>query len=74
MEREHEIRMCGESFNDLRNGYEQFGRVQNPPSGLLYIMGFLSDAQEQIAMGQAEQARKTLNAAKFLMVEYHIDR
>jgi hypothetical protein len=34
----------------------------------------MSDAQEEIAHGMDESARKTLNRAKFVLFEYIMDR
>jgi hypothetical protein len=54
--------MCGETFADLRAGYEQaLGHK------LVYVMGFMSDAQEMMAHGNTEGARRILNAAKYLL-------
>lgn len=39
-------------------------------SGLeMVVMGVLSDAQELVAMGRRESARKQLNIAKFILSE-----
>jgi hypothetical protein len=57
-----QIEMCGETFADLKAGYEQaLGHK------LVYVSGFLSDAQEMMVHGQTEGARKILNAAKYLL-------
>jgi len=36
--------------------------------------GMMSDAQEEIAHGMEEAARKTLNRAKFVLFEYIVDK
>ena len=39
-------------------------------SGLeMVVMGILSDAQEMLAMGHPEAARKNMNIAKFILSE-----
>ena len=39
-------------------------------SGLeMVVMGILSDAQELLAMGRSEDARKQMNIAKFILAE-----
>jgi len=35
----------------------------------MVVMGILSDAQEMLAMGNAEVARKYMNIAKFILCE-----
>jgi hypothetical protein len=45
-----------------------FGFKHNGAS--FVVMSLLSDAQEEMAMGDVEAARKTLNRAKFLLSEY----
>ena len=35
----------------------------------MVVMGILSDAQELLAMGRAENARKYMNIAKFILSE-----
>lgn len=36
----------------------------------MIVMGMMSDAQEQIRLGYAEDARQTLNRAKWIVSEY----
>lgn len=36
----------------------------------MIVMGMMSDAQEQIRLGHAEDARQTLNRAKWIVSEY----
>jgi len=38
------------------------------------VASWMSDAQEEIAHGMSESARKTLNRAKFVLFEYIMDR
>lgn len=37
---------------------------------MMRIMGLMSDAQEQMAMGMNESARQTLNVAKYLISKH----
>lgn len=67
-----QVEMCGESFKALEDGYLNRMAARAPGTGTLYIMGFLSDAQEMMAHGDVEGARKILNGAKYLMSEYHM--
>jgi hypothetical protein len=66
-----QIQMCGETFQQLKDGYEN-SLGYGAPSQMIYIMGFLSDAQAMIEHGDKEGARQILNGAKFLMSEYHM--
>jgi hypothetical protein len=62
MNQKQQIEMCGETFAELKDGFENcLGHK------MVYVSGFLSDAQEMMAHGQTEGARKTLNAAKYLL-------
>lgn len=72
MEKEQQIQMCGESFEELRDQYWIHRQGGSKEVGMLYIMGFLSDAQSLMEMGQKEQARQILNGAKYLISEYHL--
>lgn len=36
----------------------------------MLVMGMMSDAQEEIARGMSEEARQTLNRAKYIVSEY----
>jgi hypothetical protein len=57
-----QIEMCGETFAQLEEGLANaLGHK------MIYVMGFLSDAQHMIAHGDKEGARQILNAAKYLM-------
>ncbi len=68
MSEEDQIAMCGETFEQLRSGHQNcLGRQP-----MIYIMGFLSDAQHMIEHGDKEGARRILNGAKFLLSEYHM--
>jgi hypothetical protein len=40
----------------------------------MIVAGMMSDAQEEIAHGMDEAARKTLNRAKFVLFEYIMDK
>jgi hypothetical protein len=40
----------------------------------MLAMGMLSDAQEELAFWHPDDARKTLNRAKFVLMEYCMDK
>ncbi len=62
MTEQQQVEMCGETFAQLDEGFKQaLGHK------LIYVMGFLSDAQTMTQFGNLEGARKILNAAKYLM-------
>jgi hypothetical protein len=53
---------------DIREQYME--SITAKFSGLeMVVMGVLSDAQELLAMGRSEQARKQMNVAKFILSE-----
>jgi hypothetical protein len=65
---EFETKCYGMSENDIREQYMQ--SITAKFSGLeMVAMSVLSDAQELMAMGQVEQARKQINIAKFILSE-----
>ena len=65
---EFESKCYGMSQADIREGYMQ--GLTARLSGLeMVVMGILSDAQELMAMGDTEEARKNLNRAKFILSE-----
>jgi len=41
---------------------------------VMLAMGMMSDAQEELAFGHPDNARKTLNRAKFVLMEYCMDK
>ena len=65
---EFEQNCYGMSTEDIREEYMQ--SLTARLSGLeMVAMGVLSDAQELLAMGRAEDARKQMNIAKFILSE-----
>jgi len=66
--REDHKRMFGMSEDAIREQYMQ--SITARLSGLeMVVMGVLSDAQELLTMGRAEDARKQMNIAKFILCE-----
>lgn len=58
----------GMSGEDIREQY--MNSLTARLSGLeMVVMGILSDAQELLAMDRAEDARKQMNIAKFILSE-----
>jgi len=65
---EFESRCYGISTQNIREQYMQ--SITARLSGLeMVAMGVLSDAQELLAMGRSEDARKQMNIAKFILAE-----
>ena len=65
---EFESRCYGMSEADIREQY--MNGITAKFSGLeMVVMGILSDAQELLAMGRTEDARKQMNVAKFILSE-----
>ena len=65
---EFEKNCYGMSAADIREQYME--SITARFSGLeMVVMGVLSDAQELLAMGRAEAARKQMNIAKFILSE-----
>ena len=65
---EFESKCYGMSESDIREEY--MNSITAKFSGLeMVAMGVLSDSQELLAMGRAEQARKQINIAKFILSE-----
>ena len=65
---EFEKNCYGISEQQIRDEY--MGSLTARLSGLeMVTMGILSDAQELLAMGNAEAARKQMNIAKFILCE-----
>ena len=65
---EFEKNCYGMSAEDIREEYMQSitARFSGPE---MVAMGVLSDAQELLAMGRSEAARKQMNIAKFILSE-----
>lgn len=51
----------------------QHGRQVSRSGAVLTAMSMLSDAQEMIERGMAEQARQEINRAKYIMSTYTVD-
>ena len=65
---EFETNCYGMSQEDIREEY--MNSITAKFSGLeMVAMGVLSDAQELLAMGRNEAARKQMNIAKFILSE-----
>lgn len=65
---EFEKNCYGMSAEDIRSEYME--GITARFSGLeMVVMGILSDAQELLAMGRSESARKQMNIAKFILSE-----
>ena len=65
---EFESKCYGMTEQDIREQYME--SITAKFSGLeMVVMGILSDAQELLAMGRAEQSRKQMNVAKFILSE-----
>jgi hypothetical protein len=63
-----ETNCYGMTEQQIRNEY--MNSLTAKCSGLeMVVMGVLSDAQELLAMGRAESARKQMNVAKFILSE-----
>ena len=63
-----ESKCYGMSAADIREQY--MNSMTARFSGLeMVVMSVLSDAQELLAMGQQESARKQMNIAKFILAE-----
>ena len=73
MQREREIGMYGITEDALRQSVESsFSFKYSGPA--MVVASWMSDAQEEIAHGMDESARKTLNRAKFVLFEYIMDK
>jgi hypothetical protein len=65
---EFETNCYGMSASDIREQYME--SITAKFTGLeMVAMGVLSDAQELMAMGRTEAARKQINIAKFILSE-----
>ena len=65
---EFESKCYGMTEEDIREEY--MNSITARFSGLeMVVMGVLSDAQELLAMGRSEDARKQMNVAKFILCE-----
>lgn len=65
---EFEEKCYGMTEADIREEY--MNGITARFTGLeMVVMGILSDAQELLAMGRSESARKQMNIAKFILSE-----
>jgi hypothetical protein len=63
-----DLQIFGMTRDEIREEY--MNSMTARFSGLeMVVMGILSDAQELVAMGQQEAARKQMNIAKFILSE-----
>ena len=63
-----DLQIFGMTRDEIREEY--MNSITARFSGLeMVVMGVLSDAQELVAMGQQEAARKQMNIAKFILSE-----
>jgi hypothetical protein len=73
IQQEREINMYGLTEADLRTSVER--SITFKTSGpAMVAASWMSDAQEEIAHGMGESARKTLNRAKFVLFTYIMDK
>lgn len=72
IQRDRELAMYGCTESDLRASVER--SITFKTSGpAMVAASWMSDAQEEIAMGMTDTAQKTLNRAKWVLFEY-LDR
>ena len=63
-----DLQIFGMTRDEIREEY--MNSITARFSGMeMVVMGVLSDAQELVAMGQQEAARKQMNIAKFILLE-----
>ena len=63
-----DLQIFGMTRDEIREEY--MNSITARFSGMeMVVMGVLSDAQELVAMGQQEAARKQINIAKFILSE-----
>jgi hypothetical protein len=73
IQRQREMSMYGCYEADLRESIERSITFKFSGPAMI-VASMMSDAQEEIAHGMEESARKTLNRAKFVLFEYIMDR
>ena len=61
-----QIRMYGVTVAEMRRQFEEAMRMGGPK---MLAVSQLSDAQEEISLGLQEEARQTINRAKWLIME-----
>ena len=64
---DRQVRMYGVTVEYMRAQFTEGMRLGGPK---MLVMSMLSDAQEQIALGQEEVARQTINRAKWALMEF----
>lgn len=69
IQRDRELAMYGCTEADLRNSVERSITFKTCGPAMV-AASWMSDAQEEIAHGMEESARKTLNRAKWVLFEY----
>lgn len=63
-----DLQIFGMTRDEIREEY--MNSITARFSGMeMVVMGVLSDAQELVAMGRQEAARKQMNIAKFILLE-----
>lgn len=67
-QREQQVKIYGVTVNELVTMVQEDG-FSEPK---MLVLSLLSDAQEQIAFGQPEVARQTVNRAKWV-IRYYMD-
>jgi hypothetical protein len=67
-EEERQIHMFGCTVAQMVNE-PLFTNMKDPSEVILYAMSILSDTQETLAHGNAEQARQFINKSKYFMSE-----
>jgi len=72
---EREIAIYGCLLEHVREGIEEsFGfHMRRTAKATMIAMSLMSDAQEEMAMGFTNNARQTLNRAKWVLAEYVMD-
>jgi hypothetical protein len=73
IQNEREIKMYGCTEARLRESVESSVTFKFSGPAMI-VAGMMSDAQEEIAHGMDEAARKTLNRAKFVLFAYIMDK
>lgn len=65
-----EVRMFGCTVAQMRDAVAESLTFRFPGGPAMYAMSMMSDAQEEIARGLDEDARQTLNRAKWIVSTY----
>lgn len=67
----NELNIYGYSIEQFRTEMEDSFTFKVSGPGL-FVTSMLSDAQEELANGMTENARQTLNRAKWVLIEYYM--